>query len=197
MDFTNAYNWTESVRFLKGNPWSFAGRPYLHKIYTDESREINIIKPRQMEITELMLNWLLYNLTKHPHTVALYLSDRQDHVSIFSKLRLQSGAIDTSKYLKDMVIPGEHNVTWQPFKNGSHLYMLSAWGDFEAARSIPADFAAVDEMQSVNVEALPVLKESMSKSKFKKILKAGTGSDEGDAWYEEWHIGTQWIWLSI
>jgi hypothetical protein len=72
--------------------------------------------------------------------------------------------------------------------------MYSAWDNFEAARSIPVDFAAIDEMQSVNVEALPVLKESMSKSKYKKIIKVGTGSDEGDGWYDEWHRGTQWIW---
>lgn len=67
-------------------------------------------------------------------------------------------------------------------------------GNFEAARSIPVDFAVVDEMQSVNVEAIPVLKESMSKSKFGKILKIGTGSDEVDEWWNEWHRGTQMFW---
>ncbi len=187
--------WTKGARKIKGEQFSFEGRKYLEEIYLrTDWNELNIVKPRQMEITEFALNWLLYNLLKHPFTVGLYMSDRQDHVGIFSKLRLQSGAIDQSEYLRSHVIPREHNVSWQPFKNGSHLYMLSAWGDFEAARSIPVDFAVVDEMQSVNVEALPVLKQSMSKSKFGKIIKIGTGSDEGDNWWDEWHNGTQFKW---
>lgn len=187
--------WTIGARKIKGEKFSFDGRPYLNQIYKDEDYyELNIVKPRQMEVTEFALNWLLYNLIKNPFTVGLYMSDRQDHVRIFSKLRLQSGAIEQSDYLKSKVPKNEHNVSWQPFKNGSHLYMLSAWGDFEAARSIPVDFAVVDEMQSVNVEALPVLKESMSKSRFRKIVKIGTGGDEGDDWWNEWHNGTQYYW---
>ena len=186
--------WTPQVRMLKGKPFSFEGRKYLEKPYRSTASEINIVKPRQMEITEFALNWLLFNLIKYPFSVGLYMSDRQDHVGIFSKLRLQAGAIEQSPYLKSKVVPREHNVSWQPFVNGSHLYMHSAWGDFEAARSIPVDFAVVDEMQSVNVEALPVLKQSMSKSDHKKLLKIGTGSDEGDGWWNEWHEGTQFEW---
>ena len=187
------FAWAAEVRTLKGAPFTFENRKYLEKIYRDTSPEINIVKPRQMEVTEFGLNWLLFNLTKYPFTVGLYMSDRQDHVSIFSKLRL-SEAIEQSDYLKSQVPKNKHNISWQPFLNNSHLWMYSAWGDFEAARSIPVDFAVVDEMQSVNVEALPVLKESMSRSKFKRIIKIGTGSDEGDDWWKEWHEGTQLYW---
>lgn len=186
--------WTTQVRKIKGKPFSFAKRKYLESIYRDINSEINIVKPRQMEITEFALNWLLFYLTKNPFATGLYMSDRQDHVSVFSKLRLQSEAIEQSEYLKHMAGNYDHNVTEQPFINGSRLYMYSAWGDFEAARSIPVDFAVVDEMQSVNVEALPVLKESLSKSRYRKILKIGTGSDEGDEWWKEWHRGTQHEW---
>lgn len=186
--------WTTKARMLKGKPFSFEGRKYLEKPYRSTASEMNIVKPRQMEITEFALNWLLYNLINNPYSVGLYMSDRQDHVGIFSKLRLQAGAIEQSPYLKSKMVPREHNVSWQPFVNGSHLYMFSAWGDFEAARSIPVDFAVVDEMQSVNVEALPVLKQSMSKSPHRRLLKIGTGSDEGDGWWNEWHEGTQFEW---
>lgn len=185
--------WATQVRTIKGGPFTFDGRQYLERIYRDTTPEINIVKPRQMEVTEFALNWLLYNLTKHPFSIGLYMSDRQDHVSIFSKTRV-SEAIVQSEYLKSQVPKNKRNDAWQSFINNSHLWMYSAWDNFEAARSIPVDFAVVDEMQSVNVEALPVLKESMSKSKFKKIIKIGTGSDEGDDWWKEWHNGTQWYW---
>ncbi|MGI0046893.1 MAG: hypothetical protein ACREBB_06875 [Nitrosotalea sp.] len=190
----NRIDWTLKFRRLKGLAFSFADRPYLTKIYLDQSPEINIVKPRQMEITELGLNWLLHNLSLHKYSVGLYMTDRFSHVEIFSNLRLRQGAIETSPKLKKLVVSEKGNVSWLPFGNGSNLYMYSAWGNFEAARSIPADFVVVDEMQSVNVEALPVLKETMSKSKFKKILKIGTGSHEGDDWYKEWHRGTLYEW---
>ncbi|MGI0087705.1 MAG: phage terminase large subunit family protein [Nitrosotalea sp.] len=182
----------QKFRILKGEPFRLDGREYLLDIYHNNSSEINIVKARQMELTEFALNKLLYNLARHPYAKGLYMSDRQSHVKIFSQ-RLRD-AIEESPLLKSLVIPGKRNRSWQPFKNGSELYMFSAWDNFEAARSIPVDFAVVDEMQSVNVAALPVLKETLSKSKYGKLIKIGTGSDEGDEWWNEWHRGTQFYW---
>lgn len=188
--------WTKKVRILNGKPFSFDNRPYLLQLYRDPAKEIHIVKPRQMELTEFALNWLLFNLTKNPTSVGLYLSDRKDHVSIFSKLRLRSRGIDQSPILQALT-NNCHAVSWQPFKNGSHLWMYTAWGDFETARSIPVDFVVVDEMQSVNVEAFPVVKESLSKSIHGKLLTLGTGSLEGDHWWKKWHTGTQMEWDMI
>ncbi|MDE1766288.1 MAG: phage terminase large subunit family protein [Thaumarchaeota archaeon] len=189
VSYDNLASWSEGIRLIKGRRFSLADRPHLRKLYNLDYREINIVKGRQTEMTEFALNWLLFDLTRNANTIGLYMSDRQDHVSIFSRLRLQ-GAIEQSPYLQQQVRRGEHNVRWQSFVNGSHLYMYSGWGDFEAARSIPADFVVIDEMQSQNVGAIPVVKESMAHSRFKKIIKIGTGSDEGDAWHREWNAGT-------
>lgn len=184
--------WVKQVRMIKGKPFSFEGRPYLPPIYRDINKEIYIVKPRQMEITEFAVNWLFYYLIKHPSNVGLYLTDRQDHASIFSKLRVHSWGIDQSPMIKSMV--NEGNVSWQPLKNGSHLYMHSAWPDFEKARSIPADFVIVDEIQSTNVEAIPVIKETLSKSSLGRFVGMGTGSDQDDSWWKLWHTGNQQEW---
>jgi Phage terminase large subunit (GpA) len=186
--------WAEQIRMIQGQGFSFTGRPYLPQIYRDTNKEIYIVKPRQIEITEYAVNWLLYNLTKNPGAVGLYITDRQDHVSVFSKLRLRSWGIEQSPVLKSMVKPG--NVSWQPFRNGSHLYMHSAWPDFDKARSIPADFVIVDEIQSTNVEAIPVIKEALSKSRFGKFVGIGTGSVQDDQWWKLWHTGNQQEWDS-
>ncbi len=182
----------EEVRMIKGGNFSFADRPYLLPIYRDTSKEIYIVKPRQMEITEFAVNWMLHNLLTHPSTVGLYLSDRQDHVSIFSKLRLHSWGIDQSPVLKSMA--GKGNVSTQPFKNGSCLYMYSAWPDYDKARSVPADFVVVDEIQSTNVAAIPVIKETLSKSPYGRFVGMGTGSDQDDPWWKLWHTGNQQEW---
>lgn len=186
----NLVDWTTTVRIIQGQNFSFEGREFLVEIYLDKNKRIMIVKPRQMEITEYAVNWLLFNLEKNPNTVGLYLTDRKSHVSVFSRLRIRNRAIGESPILQVLTYK-KGNVSLLLFKNGSMLYMYSAKPDFEAARSIPVDFAVIDEIQSTNVEAIPVLEEALAKSKFGKCLYIGTGSVMGDAWYKMWHMGDQ------
>ena len=72
------------MRKIQGQNFSFEGREYLKQIYSNQNKRVMIVKPRQMEITEFALNWLLFHLEKNPNTVGLYLTDRQKHVSVFS-----------------------------------------------------------------------------------------------------------------
>jgi hypothetical protein len=65
-------------------------------------------------------------------------------------------------------------------------YLLSGWGDFGAIRNIPADFAAVDEMQDIQSEAVPVLEECMSHSSYGLLVMVGTASIEGSAFCRLW-----------
>jgi len=186
--------WTTETRVLKNEPFSFEGRDYLFPIYRDDSKEIYIVKGRQTEITEFALNWLLFNLTKNPGTVGLYLSDRDSHTSKFSNLRLKNWAIGQSKILQHLAPLKKHSSTTQPFENGSILYMHSAWGEFDQARSVPADFTVVDEMQSVDVKEIDVLQEALSHSKFGYLIGVGTGSEEGSGWHKLWKLGNQCSW---
>ena len=186
--------WTQEVRILKGKPFSFKNRDYLLPIYRDESKEIYILKGRQTEITEFALNWLLYKLANNPGTVGLYLSDRDSHTSKFSKLRLKDWAVGSSKILQEIIPLNKHSSTTQPFSNGSVLYMHSAWGEFDQARSVPADFTVVDEMQSVDVKEIDVLQEALSHSDFGYMIGIGTGSEEGSNWNKLWKMGNQCTW---
>jgi hypothetical protein len=108
---------------------------------------------------------------------------------------LYSKGIEQSETLKSLVKKG--TLSWLPFKNGSRLCIASAWHDFEEARSIPADFVVIDEVQSTNMEAFPVVKETLAKSSFGRLVVCGTGSDEGDQWWKWWHSGNQQEWDPI
>ncbi len=186
--------WTTQTRNLKNEPFSFENRDYLHTIYRDDAKEIYIVKGRQTEITEFALNWLLFHLSKNPGTVGLYLSDRDSHTSKFSNLRLKNWAIGQSKILQSLAPLKKHSSTTQPFENGSVLYMHSAWGEFDQARSVSADFTVVDEMQSVDVKEIDVLQEALSHSKFGYMIGIGTGSEEGSGWHKLWQLGNQCSW---
>lgn len=151
-------------------------------IYRDEHPRVQIAKGRQMEASELIVNWLYSNLWNHANTVGLYISDRDSHTSKFSNMRIKEWTIKASPIIQKITPLRNHTSTMLKFINGSILYFHSAWGDFVQARSVPADFAAIDERQDIDGEAVDVLLESMSHSKYKKLLEVGTGSDEGSDW---------------
>lgn len=183
----------EKYRIIKGKPFSFKDRDYLISIYRDMAKEIYIAKARQVEVTEFAINFLLFYLLKNPGTVGLYVSDRQDHVSAFSRIRLRKEAIGKSKMLKPL-ISKEGNESCLQFTNGSILWMVSGWDDFEKVRSYSVDFAVIDEVQSLNADAIPILKETLGKSDYGRLVVIGTGSDYGDDWWKLWHTGDQKEW---
>jgi len=69
---TDPVAWTKQNRILKGERFSFEDRDYLLPLYRDSSHRIIIVKARQMEMTEWIVNWLLHklvsNLTRPPST---------------------------------------------------------------------------------------------------------------------------------
>ncbi|MGI0060309.1 MAG: hypothetical protein ACREBJ_11145 [Nitrosotalea sp.] len=177
-------------RIIKGKPFSFDGREYLIGLYRSPVRQINILKARQMEITEMAINWLMYHLLRYDGTYGLYVTDRQSHVEGFvDRMRL---AISTSEKLKRRVASITNSSI--KFVNGSVLYMITGWNKFEGARSYAIDFAVVDEAQSLDLESLPVIQETLSKSIHRRLLIIGTGSDEGSDWHKVWSRGTQMKW---
>lgn len=183
--------WTQNYRVLKGSRFSFTDREYLLSIYRDTSSRIVVTKARQMEMTEWAVNWLLHNLTSHPFTTAIYTAPRMDQVSRFSQDRFRRAILD-SPQLREIILEarklelGESAISRVPFNNGSVCYLISAWGDFSAIRNIPADFTVVDEGQDVQAEALPVIEEAMSHSKFNRELIIGTASVEGSEFCKIW-----------
>lgn len=183
----------KDCRILDGSPFSFQDRNYLLELYRDKSKHIYIVKGRQVEITEYAVNFLLYHLLKNPGTVGLYVSDRDQHVKVFANDRLRKDAIAVSEILRNMVTRAG-GTEFVEFKNGSKLYLASGYDDFEEARSLAVDFVVVDEIQSQNPRALPVVTEALSKSKYGILVVIGTGSEYGDDWWQLWHTGNQKEW---
>ena len=188
---TDPVQWTKQNRILKGEPFSFAERDYLLPLYRDSSHRVIIVKSRQMEMTEWIVNWILHKLVTHPFTTAIYTAPRMDQVSRFSHDRFRKALLDSPE-LRDFISKareaelGETAIGRIPFSNGSICYLISAWGDFGALRNIPADFAAIDEMQDVQSEAMPVIEETLSHSSFGNMIMVGTASDEGSEFSRVW-----------
>jgi len=196
--WTDPVEWAERCRILKGRSFSFKDRPYLLPLYRDTHGHIIVVKGRQMELTEWMVNWLLQNLTTYRDTIGLYTAPRADQVSRFSRDRMRK-AIKESPVLRHNLETarkeeGKEAISHIPFSNGSLLYLYSAWGDFDAIRNIPADFIAIDEMQDVQAEAIPVIESAMSHSKHRKIIMVGTASESGSEFDRLWQLSDMKEW---
>ena len=186
--------WAEQVRVLKGEPFSFDGRPYLPQIYRDKAQEVYIAKGRQTECSELLVNLQLYFASTLPNTVHLYVADRQSHTSKFSKLRVRDWAIKPSAALDEIAPWRGHTAETLPLRNGSIIYYHSAWSDFEEARSVPADFTYLDEIQSVSVGEISVLLETLGHSKHGRLIGVGTGAARDSDWHRLHSSGTRYEW---
>lgn len=190
---------TQKTRYLKGKPFSFKQRPYLHDIYHDDSPELYITKGRQTELSEFLINKIIYNGYKYPRTVGLYLSDRDDHTSVFSNYRIEQLAIKDSPIIQKFIPLKSKTATKMPFNNGSIVYFFSAWNSYAAARSIPADFVYLDEIQGTDVGSIDVIREGLAHNDMyntipKQLIGVGTGDYEDTAWHKQWHKGTQNKW---
>jgi len=145
-----------------------------------------------MEMTEWIVNWILQNLLANPFTTAIYTAPRADQVSQFSRDRLRrQGILDSSTLRRKLAYLTKEEkediaIRRIPFINGSLCYLITAWGDFGAIRGIPTDFAAIDEIQDVQAEAIPVLEEALSHSKHRRMIMVGTPSDAGSQFDKLW-----------
>jgi len=96
-----------------------------------------------MEMTEYLVNWLLYNLLTHPNTVGIYTAPRADQVSRFSRDRLRRAIKDSPVLRHNLEIArkeeGREAITRIVFANGSVLYFVTAWGDVKVLESFLPD----------------------------------------------------------
>ena len=80
----NILEFVKNYRIIKGQPYSLKGREFLIQIYLDIVQQINIVKARQMGLTEFAMNWLLFHLLTYQGTCGLYVADRESHVLAFA-----------------------------------------------------------------------------------------------------------------
>ena len=182
ISFNDPIEFVTATRIINGTSFSFEGREYLIPLYENESEEIYIVKGRQTEMTEYAINWLCWKLFAHPGTVGIYVTSRRSLLKKFSRDRLRDKTLRNSPIMQKIAKIKNHSIESQYFENGSILYMVSGWDEFEQARLIPADFIIVDEAQSQDIEHLDVVRETMSHSKFGLMRVIGTGSLEGSDW---------------
>ena len=186
----------ESFIKLKYGNYTFEGREWLKTLCEDDSKTMVIVKGRQVGMTTFMIGKILHNALLHHSTNHIYVTSTGGKVRIFSQDKL-------NQILKRTPLPTDKKdkiTSRYYFPNGSILYILSGYSEFNQARSIDADFVYLDECQDTDLDGLPNLVEAMAQSKHKKLIVTGTGDYEGGSWHryyettnqQEWN-GKEWV----
>lgn len=192
-------HFVEHVRTVKGEGFKIlgTGRDYLRGIYNyavfdalrPGAKPMVVVKGRQVEFTETMLNICLYYLYHHNNITLLYAFPRGEQVSRFSSDRFD-GAIRESQQgkLQEMFMrDGKKNVTHKQFKGNAQIFLSSAWGNADRLRGIPCDILIKDEVQDWTEEGIKNTRECYSQSKYKVDLAIGTPKGEGSYYHSLWN----------
>lgn len=164
-------------------PWTYAHHPWLEAMHTSEA-ELNIgQKAAQVGYTELLLNWTFYNIDINGESV-LYVLPTDDNAGDFSSSRFDV-ALELSTHL---------NQLFSDVKNTKHKRAGSANLFIRGSRSknklisVPVARVAVDEMDKMVLEHIPLIWERMSGQPNKQVWFVSTPTIDGvgiNKYYQE------------
>ena len=118
---------------------------------------------------------MLTNSIAIPYFRTLYVSPTVDQTKVFSNDRV-APPMEGSPVIKDYYMSTTliQNVFTKQFLNGSKIYLRYALLTADRLRGISADMNVWDECQDIRADIIPVVRETMSRSMYKRSVYAGT-----------------------
>lgn len=166
----------ERYIFLGDELIRFDDRPYLPEVYAAAEGNLVLRCSRQSEKSTMLVNIVVFLAVMHPGITILICCPREDQSELLVKMRLIP-VIQNSAFPKRVLIGNGNrrlSTSHLEFANGSRVIVRAAFHSADAARGISSDVIILDEFQDLAEGNLPVLMESMSHSKWKQLIAAGT-----------------------
>lgn len=188
---------TERFLHLNGKPFSFVNYEFMKPIYDLDAREIVMKFSRQTSKSTTMANIMIAKAAMIPHFKQLYVSPSVDQTKIYSNDRV-APVIETSPLLKTHYVNSNvtQNVFTKRFLNGSVTYLRYALQSADRLRGLSTDINYFDEAQDLNIDIIPVINQSMSRSLHKKVVFSGTPKRTKGTLAELWYRSTMYEWFS-
>ena len=167
---------TRALLHFKGKKFSLEGYKPLEAIYDADPPMMTVKCCRQIGKSVSISAILVGKGVARPYFNSLFVSPLAIQTSRFSKLYLQPFA-DSPLIKKYFKTHGDvANIFMKSFNNGSIIFLSYAETeeDVDRIRGIAGDMVAVDEVQDVAYEALPVIYEVLSASDFAYKRHYGT-----------------------
>ena len=184
---------------IEGKPFSFQGREYLLPIYNEsfnQSQKMILRFGRQAEKSTSLTMKIISHCVINPWFKTLYVSPSQMQTRQFSNDRVRlaytySPKVEkyfTGKLCADRVFD-------KRLSNGSLMYFRYAYLTPDRCRGVSSDALFLDEIQDILSDNIPVIRECLSHSEWKKEVYSGTPKTTSNPIEYYWEKSTQNEWL--
>lgn len=158
----------------KTSKFSFEERPYLRRIYDTGAKRTLLKCARQVEKSTTIGNKLIGYSCLNNYFRSLFVAPSADQSKVFSNDRIAE-PINLSPLVQAYTNTILTNAIFhKKFINYSQVILRYAYLNADRTRGIPADLIAIDEIQDILVDNIPVIEECASHSKWKIFLYSGT-----------------------
>jgi hypothetical protein len=160
-------DFASNVFSLDGMPLSFPENSmrHLYPIYDRPDNAILLKCARQTHKSTTLGYKLGLPCVKYSNYHALYVAPTGNQVSVFSTDKL-NGALRGSDVINNqfMDTKTKDQIFYKEMNNGSKIYLRSAFHTADSIRGISADMTAIDEIQDIISDHIPVIEQCMSHS---------------------------------
>jgi hypothetical protein len=188
---------TETLISIKGKPFSFDGYEFFRPIYDSPAKRKLMKCARQVAKSTFISNKVSVLGAAIPHFTSLYVAPTENQVNTFNKQKLDH-TLKFSPLLKKVWFTGPgctDQATYKKLTNGSDIVLRSCFLSPDAIRGISADMCALDEIQDILTDNIPVILECMARSEHKLVMMCGTPKTNQHAIEYYWGKSKQFEWL--
>ena len=157
-------------------PFSFEGRRHMRQVYDTPAKRVLLFCGRQVEKSTLLGNRLITYSCMVPAFRTLYVSPSATQTKTFSVDRIKE-PLETSEVLKAFTTSLlQQNVFEKQFVNRAKITLRYAFLNADRTRGIPTWCLALDEIQDILSDNIPVIEQSTSHApeQWRRFLYAGT-----------------------
>lgn len=186
----------QALLYLKGKPFSFEGYEFFKQPYNTDAKSVLWMCARQVSKSTTIANKIVLLSALIDFFTCLYVAPTENQVTTFNKQKLDAvlkhspdfKSIWFSKRFTDQAMH-------KKLSNGSDIILRSCYTTADTIRGIAADLVAIDEIQDILTDNIPVIRECMARSDYKYMLLAGTPKTNMHAIQHFWNKSTQFEWL--
>ena len=203
LDLIEPFMFAESVYLLDGRPLRFTNRDYLKMIYNTDIKEGLLMCGRQVEKSTTFSVKISNETLLTPFMRSLYMAPLNEQVKVFSEDRLgRLFEYSQNDVIKRTFITtrDKQNVFNKSFSNGSLIYLRHCFGTGDNIRGLSVNGLFGDEVQDIDIDALPVVQETQAHALelgpcFKMTWYSGTPKTFSNTIQQIWNGSNQCEWV--
>ena len=136
---------------------------HIYPIYNNPDRSVLMMFGRQVHKSTTLANNIALPCIKYKNYHAVYVAPTSQQTSVFSTDKLDGTLRDSTIIQKHFIdTKTKDQVMYKELLNGSKIYLRSAFHSADSIRGISADKVAIDELQDIMSDHIPVIEQCMS-----------------------------------